>query len=124
MNNRKHILLLLFYIGFTPIGLLSQDYHGEVYRVVEQMPIIEGCEAVENENMYKLCTQLRLKHAFYSKLIFPFDALKDETSCYVLLSFIVETDGHLSDIKIIKGVQEKCNQEALFVIESINDVPI
>lgn len=50
---------------------------------------------------------------------YPKDAYRDGIEGRVLCSFIVNTDGTLSHISVIKGVEESLNREAVRVISQM-----
>lgn len=52
-------------------------------------------------------------------IIYPEAALKSKTTGTVIATFIVETDGMLSDIKILRGVSDDIDKEALRVIKNM-----
>lgn len=49
-------------------------------------------------------------------LQYPNEALENSISGKVLLSFKVNFDGHVSDIKVIKGIGYGCDEEAVRVV--------
>ncbi len=84
----------------TPlIDSIVHDTH--VYVVVEEMPIYGDCDSLETKNERKKCSDSN----FISYLIKNFKHNKDE-SCYIskfVFRFIIEKDGSVSNMKIIKG---------------------
>lgn len=52
-------------------------------------------------------------------LIYPQAAVENGTSGIVYLSFVVETDGTVNDVKILRGIGDGCEQEALRVVQSM-----
>lgn len=60
--------------------------------------------------------------AFYqylaSSLKYPEEAKKNNVEGKVFLSFIVEKDGKLSDVKVIKGLGYGTNEEAVRVVKA------
>lgn len=51
-------------------------------------------------------------------LEFPKQAIKKQISGRVFLSFVIEADGRITNVKVIKSLEESCNKEAKRVIES------
>lgn len=75
-----------------------------VYSVVEKMPDFPG----EQDSLF----------AFLIRNIkYPAEARKKETSGKVYTQFIVERNGSLSDIKVIRGIGDGCDEEAIRVIK-------
>ncbi|NEM98575.1 M56 family metallopeptidase [Pontibacter burrus] len=79
----------------------------EPYSYVEQMPSFEGGE-VE-------------MHKFIARSIrYPQTTKEAGLEGLVVASFVIETDGSLSDITILKGLDEAADQETRRVIESMS----
>jgi TonB family C-terminal domain len=77
----------------------------EPFIIVEQMP-----EFPNREDSMK---------AFINKhLVFPPEAIKDGKEGMVICSFIVNKDGSLSDIEVIRGIHPLLNAEAIRLIKS------
>lgn len=52
-------------------------------------------------------------------LSYPRGAIENGTSGTVYLSFVVETDGEVSDVKILRGIGDGCEQEAMRVVKEM-----
>jgi len=79
---------------------------GEIFFIVEQMPKFQGGDI--NKFRKWVASQLR----------YPEDAAEKGISGRVVVSFIVETDGSLSNIKVVRGSYPSLNAEALRVVKS------
>ena len=77
-----------------------------VYIVVEQMPEFPGGDKA-------------LMDFVKDNIQYPTDARKRGIQGRVFANFIVEPDGNLSDIKILRGIGGGCDEEAIRVIESM-----
>lgn len=49
-------------------------------------------------------------------LVYPRVAVENGTSGTVYVTFVVETDGSITDIKLLKGIGDGCEQEAMRVV--------
>lgn len=78
----------------------------QVFIVVEQMPEYVGGE----QAMYKFISE----HINY-----PAQAKEEGIEGRVFISFIVETDGKISTVEILKGIGGGCDEEAMRVIEEM-----
>jgi protein TonB len=108
------------YLAFLIISLLTQyslnaqevdgksdvDKTNQVYTFVEQMP-----EYPSGEDMMKIF--------FSNHKKFPENAKKNNIQGTVFVTFVVEKDGTLSDIKVLRGVQEDIDKEAIRVISTM-----
>lgn len=77
----------------------------EIFTVVEEMPQFPGGESEKIKFIQK-------------NLVFPQSAIKNNTYGKCFLKFIVNKDGHISDISILKGVANcsECDEEAKRVV--------
>jgi TonB family protein len=80
-----------------------------------------GCNDLEKELPEVLAEfpggQEALKQFIRSEVIYPKSALESKTEGQVVVSFVVERDGSLSELKIVKGVSVALNNEALRLIQ-------
>ncbi len=82
----------------------SKPAADEVQSFVEKMPQFPGTEAA----MYKFIAE---------NLRYPPEAKNNGIQGRVILSFIVEKDGSLSDIKIVRDIGGGCGEEAIRVVK-------
>jgi TonB family protein len=102
------ILALNLLISKRILGQTSEEITSSKETVVEIQPYPEeGLEAFYNY--------------FEQRLQYPKAARKDKISGTVILSFVVDTTGKLTDFKIVKSVREDIDQEALRLISSAPD---
>lgn len=78
----------------------------QVLIVVEEMPSFPG--------------GIPALFAFVSQeLRYPEEARKKRVEGKVLMMFVVERDGSISDIKVIRGIGSGCDQEAVRVVQQM-----
>jgi len=82
----------------------------EVYTFVEEMPHFPG----STEDMFKY---------IYQSIKYPEEDRAKGNQGQVIVQFIVETDGSISNAKVVRGISPGLNDEALRVINSMNDLP-
>jgi len=89
----------------------AADLESKVFDVVEQMPTFPG-------GLYYLMSYLS------ENVQYPEDAQKQGIQGRVVVSFIIEKDGTLSDIKVVRSVNPSLDEEALRVVRNMpNWVP-
>ncbi|MBR3492377.1 MAG: energy transducer TonB [Bacteroidales bacterium] len=87
------------------MGEVGNPEH-DVYQIVEQMPEFpNGEEAM----MQYIAEQVK----------YPAEAKKTGACGRVFIGFIVESDGSLSDFKVLRGIGYGCDEEALRVVKSM-----
>lgn len=78
----------------------------EVYTVVEKKPQFPGGEAA----MMKYVGE---------NIRYPENAFKNKVQGRVIVQFVVQKDGKVGDVKILRGTDEELNNEAVRVIKSL-----
>lgn len=93
----------------------------DVFRVVEQMPQFPGCEDLLTEQERKACSQSALLKFIFANLTLSSDAKEASMEGTTAISFIVEKDGTLSDIKVIRDMGCSLGAEVLRVVALMNE---
>lgn len=78
----------------------------KVYDVVEQLPEYPG-------------GMMAMMEYLQTNMTYPKDAEKQKVEGRVLVVFIVETDGSVSNVKVAKNVFPSLDEEAVRVVESM-----
>lgn len=82
------------------------NFEGEVFVVVEEMPLFEGQKSE------------KFRGYIAKNLIYPKIAQENGIQGRVFISFIVEVDGTVSNVKVVRGVDPSLDNEAIRVVES------
>ena len=89
----------------------------EIFKVVEDMPLFPGCEDSLSTKQEKMaCSEALMNHFITSRLIYPELAVANQVEGEVVITFVVEEDGCLSGIKILRDIGCGCGVEAQKVI--------
>ena len=83
---------------------VSQD--NKIYKSVEQMPRFPGGEA----EMMKYLSQ---------NIQYPANAAKNDIQGRVILQFVVEKDGQIGEVKVVRSVDPELDAEAVRVVKSM-----
>lgn len=100
--------------------LLNPEKENEVFKIVEEMPRFPGCEDLPTQAEKKSCADSKMLQYIYSNLKYPEEAIEKDVVGQVVLQFMIETDGFISDINIKREIGYGCGQAAIDVIESMN----
>lgn len=98
------LALLAFANPKTETAPVSGD--NKVYETVEQMPEFPG----GMEEMMKFLQR---------NIQYPANAAKNEVEGRVILQFVVEKDGQIGDVKVVRSVDPELDAEALRVVKSM-----
>jgi len=91
--------------GQTPDGMGSSDATG-IYTILDVYPRFPGGEQA-------------LLFFLRSNVKYPVASLKMGIQGEVMILFIVETDGSISHVSVLKGIGKECDEEAVRVIKSM-----
>ena len=96
------------YIPYTPVIEEEEDVVDEkqIFVVVESMPTYPGGQA-------------ELMRYLHSQIKYPALAKESGISGRVFVSFVIERDGSVTDITILRGIGGGCDEEAIRVVKSM-----
>ena len=100
------VLVLLFVANTNATAQNKKAANDKVYEKVEVMPEFPGGEQAMMEFVAK-------------NVIYPKEAIEKEIDGRVLVSFIVEKDGSINEVKVMKGIGGGCDEEAVRVISAM-----
>ena len=84
----------------------TAKYNGEIYRSVEQMPTFPGGEKVLDDFMN-------------TNIQYPASARKQNLEGRVVVQFVVEKDGSVGEVKVVRSANEDFDREAVRVCKTI-----
>lgn len=88
----------------------------------EELPRFEGCEQIASDiKRVKKCADDKMLRYVYTNLKYPALARERSIQGEVLIDFLVNEDGSVSDPKIIKDIGGGCGEEALKVAQDMID---
>ena len=92
----------------------------EIFKVVEQMPRFPGCEDMGSEDEKKQCAQQELLNFIYKNINYPAIARENGVEGTVVVTFVVEKDGSVTDARVVRDIGAQCGDEALRVVNLMN----
>ena len=96
----------------------------EIFKVVEQMPRFPGCEDIGGSNQEKYdCAQKEMLNYIYKNVKYPAIARENGIQGRVVVQFVVEKDGTITDARVVRDIGAGCGEEALRVVNSMNSMP-
>lgn len=95
-----------------------------VIAIAEQMPRFPGCEDLDGSNKEKAdCANQQLLKYIYDNLKYPQMAIESVIEGQVVLRFVVEKDGSVTDVKTLRDIGGGCGNAAMDAVESMNSLP-
>ena len=98
------VLAILFTINTTAMAQNKKTSNDKVFEKVEDMPEFPGGEQAMMDFVGK-------------NVQYPKEAMEKEISGRVLVGFIVEKDGSVNEVKIVRGIGGGCDEEAVRVVK-------
>lgn len=92
----------------------------EIFKIVERMPLFPGCSTSLTYDDRKQCAGEKFYEFIYSNIKYPAIAKDNGVEGMVVISFVVERDGTLSGIRILRNPGAGLGDEALRIVESMN----
>lgn len=118
LSNMFKMSNLLFFILFLlPVTVFSQTDDVSAYVVVENMPRYKGCGNAKDNGEAMDCFQMRLGKLLEKNIVYPYRARQASVEGIVYVSFIVDTNGKVRNVKTKKGIGFGCDEEAVRVIK-------
>jgi len=134
----KYLLLALFVLPFTSapkieagstslmnysISIPLDDHpnvNDEIFQVVENMPRFPGCEDIPDLDERRACASKELLLYVYSNIRYPPALREQRIQGTVVVRFVVEKDGTVSDPCILRTIGEDASEEVERVINLMN----
>lgn len=92
----------------------------ELFKIVEHMPLFNGCDDVTlSKEEKKKCTDQNLLSFLYKNISYPAIARENGVSGMVVVQFVVEKDGSISNAKVIRDIGAGCGEEAVRVVNKM-----
>jgi protein TonB len=88
----------------------------EIFKVVEDNPAFPGCEDISNKDEKKKCADEKMLQFIYSNIKYPAIARENGVEGMVVIKFVVEKDGSITNSEIVRDIGAGCGQEALRVV--------
>lgn len=92
----------------------------EIFRVVEEMPRFPGCEDQPNADEKKKCADKKMLEFIYKNIKYPAIARENGVEGTAVITFVVEKDGTVTDVKVVRDIGAQCGQEAMRVVNMMN----
>ncbi len=117
----KYAIALPFLIGlffFANISIsYAQQQSQKIFKIVDEMPRFPGCEDAQDKKERENCAFDKMLKFIYTNIKYPESARKAGIQGTVVVSFVVEKDGSISNLKVVRSISPDCDEEVLRVIK-------
>lgn len=100
----------------TQSTCLNEDGTERAYTPFERMPRYPGCEDEATEEARKACAQSAMLRFVYQNIKYPAIARENGVEGTVVVTFIVEPDGSISNVKVVRDIGADCGEESARVV--------
>lgn len=97
----------------------SQTNEDPILVDVDSKPTWKGCELQKDEVAKAICFENKLAAFFNDFIIYPEKARKRKTEGQVVVQFVVEKDGSISNILVIHDIGDGCAEEVIRAIQHL-----
>lgn len=87
-----------------------------IYLVVDQMPRFPGCE----KSTAPQCAEQKLLAFIYENLRLPSEAINAKIEGRVIMQFIIEPDGEITNVRVVRDIGYGCGTEATRIVKLMN----
>ena len=94
----------------------------EIFKVVEQMPRFPGCEDKGSDKEKEECAKLKMLEYIYKNLKYPAIARENGVEGQVVLQFVVDKDGSITETRIIRDIGAGCGTAAELIVNGMNNM--
>lgn len=115
LSGMKHGLIFLCLL----VSFLSYGQADPVYSVVESMPTPKSCSDYQEMERTR-CTRTTVKSFIQEHLVYPKTALEKKLRGTAYVSFVVDEEGKVVMVELLKGVAEELDVEAIRVVTSLS----
>lgn len=109
----KRLLFLFIFIG-TGLLASAQDTNTVDTSTVDTVQTV-----IEKEPQFKE-GKLAMFNYIIDNIQYPKKARKKGIQGTVYISFLIDTKGHVSEVKVLRGIGYGCDEEAIRVIQSMD----
>jgi TonB family protein len=92
------------------------------FMTAEDMPLFPGCEDIDEAEAKRNCAMAKLMKFITENVEYPAAAKKKGIEGFVVVQFNVNEKGEVVDIFIARGIGGGCDEEAIRVVEKLNNL--
>lgn len=127
---RKHrTIYLLWALMWSSLALPAQSQKPDttIYDAVERLPLplVPGCLPEQHpnwpEDSLRRCAERGLLMLLSRNIQYPAEARQANIEGTVVVSFVVETDGRISNLRTVKDIGGGCGAEAVRVLQALDE---
>jgi len=93
---------------------------GGNFKVVEKMPLFgDGCPELSAHKEKQKCSEDKMLRFIYTNLRYPADAREFGVQGMAIIQYVIEKDGTVSDVEVIRGLCDSIREEVQRVVSTM-----
>lgn len=113
------ILSIAMHAVFGQVADTVKSQQAADANIVDKRPVYAGCNSASSNEELLACMNQGIIKLIEENFKFPKDARKAKKQGKILVSYVVEKDGRISNVTIVKGVFPSLDTEAIRVVKLI-----
>ncbi|HOY15306.1 MAG TPA: TonB family protein, partial [Saprospiraceae bacterium] len=97
----------------------TADQNDEVFTVVDEMPIVKGCETEASKEAKMACNTDKMMRTLYTSVKYPKEARDGGIEGTAVVKFVINTDGKIIDPVVLRDPGNQLGQAALNAVKEM-----
>ena len=97
----------------------QEDNQSDIFKIVEEMPRFGDCASAPSKDERELCSDRAVLRYFAENIRYPDFARTNNIEGLVVVQFIIEKDGSVTEAHVIRDIGGNCGKEALRVANNM-----
>ncbi len=111
----------IFYVEEKPYvetekGLFEVNMGEKIYKIAEEMPTFSTCDSLTIYELRRICSDKAMLEFFYKNVKYPTTVRESGVEGMTVAYFIVEKDGSISRLKVVRDIGADFGEEAMRVV--------
>jgi len=102
-----------------PVPVVEEPATKEIFKIVEEMPRFGKCASLPFKEERERCSDQELLRYVYQQIRYPEPARDSNIEGLVVVQFVIERDGSVSNGHILRDIGGGCGREALRVVNNM-----
>lgn len=100
--------------------IVEEETFTEIFIRAEEMPSLDACAKVNDRDQKWICTQEAMLAFVYKQIKYPPVARENGVQGTVVVSFVIDKEGQLTDIEMLRDIGGGCGDEVLRIVNLLN----
>ena len=115
----KESVIEIFLKDHAVVQQQTKDRAREIFKVVEENPRFPGCEEMTSVEERDQCSKETLMNYVFEHVKYPEAARKSGIEGMAVIRFVIEKDGSMTDLEIVRDLDGGCGEAALAVFQGM-----